>query len=253
MLETLDHHLVAVLEGSSLFMALALSFVLGLRHATDPDHLVAVTTIVATEGRESPWRRSMALGAAWGFGHALTLLAFGLPVVLYGSLLPAAAQRAAEALIGVLIIALAARLLMRWRAGAYHAHAHAHGDDGVDHVHLHSHAPSKAHDSHHQAACRRPRTSFLVGLAHGMGGSAGVGVLLVASIDDRATAAAALAVLAVGTVVSMTVATGVLGRFLTTTRVQRRLSATIPLAGAASAAFGAWYAAAAYELIAYPF
>lgn len=249
MLESLDHHIVGLLQGSSLLIALAVSFLLGLRHATDPDHLVAVTTIVADDCDDGSWRHSTRLGAAWGTGHALTLLVFGLPVVLYGRLLPDTVQRAAEALIGVLIIVLAVRLLMRWRAGAYHVHRHAH-DDSREHVHLHSHASSEAHAPAHH---RRPRTSFVVGLAHGMGGSAGVGVLLVASMPDRAAAAASLAVLAVGTMFSMTAVTAMLGRMLTTPRVQRRLTSTIPVTGAASAAFGAWYAAAAYELIAYPF
>lgn len=249
MLETLDHNVASLIQGSSILLAVVLSFVLGLRHATDPDHLVAVTTIVAGDAEDGSWRRSTMLGAAWGSGHALTLLVFGLPVVLYGSLLPDAVQQAAEALIGALIIVLAVRLLMRWHAGAYHVHRHEHGDS-CRHVHLHSHASSDAHATAHH---RRPRTSFLVGLAHGMGGSAGVGVLLVASMPDRSAAAASLAVLAVGTMVSMTAVTALLGRMLTTPRVQRRLTSTIPLTGAASAAFGAWYAAAAYELIAYPF
>ena len=138
-----------------------------------------MTTLVAGE-RERAARRAGQLGLAWGLGHAATLFAFGLPIILFNSVLPLRVQQAAESTIGFVIVYLALRLLVRWRRGELdlHAHPHAHG-------------------------ARTPRGAFAIGLVHGMGGSAGVGVLLLAAIHDRLVAAAALAVFAACTALSM--------------------------------------------------
>ena len=101
---------------------IAVAILLGLRHATDPDHLAAVTTLLASTDRRA--RDAARLGLAWGAGHALTLFALGVPIVLYRAYLPETVQRAAETAIGFLIAALAVWLLVRWRRGAFHAHAH---------------------------------------------------------------------------------------------------------------------------------
>src|SRR3954471_18763139 len=94
-------------SGHGPLVVLLLAFALGLRHASDPDHLVAVSTLVAdTRGRAA--RAAARLGAAWGLGHAPTLLAFGLPVLLLRSFLPHVVEQSAEALIGVIIVVLAA-------------------------------------------------------------------------------------------------------------------------------------------------
>src|SRR3954451_23906969 len=97
-----------VADGSVLG-ALALAGALGLRHSTDPDHLVAVSTLIAGRRRDGA-RAAARLGAAWGTGHALTLLLFGLPIVLVQAYLPERVQQLAEGAIGVLIVGLALRL-----------------------------------------------------------------------------------------------------------------------------------------------
>src|SRR6476619_5527236 len=99
----LDHTIAASSDGASIWIVLAVAVVLGLRHATDPDHLVAVTTLVAG-GQERAARRAGELGLAWGLGHAATLFAFGLPIVLLDQALPQAAQQAAETAIGLVIV-----------------------------------------------------------------------------------------------------------------------------------------------------
>ena len=140
---------------------------LGLRHATDPDHLTAVSTLVLSE-RGRGTRRAGRLGLAWGLGHALTLLAFGLPAVLLSAYLPDAVQRAAEALVGLVIVLLALRLLRRWRRGYFHAHPHAHG--GVRHAHPHVHEGSGhgAHEhAHAEALGRTPLAAAGIGMLHG--------------------------------------------------------------------------------------
>src|SRR5437764_10786916 len=133
-------------SGHGVLIVLLLALVLGLRHASDPDHLVAVSTLVA-DTRERASRAAARLGAAWGLGHATTLLAFGLPVLLVRSFLPHVVEQSAEALIGAIIVALSVRLLLRWRRGAYHVHLHAH--DGHRHAHVHSHARDAGHGHEH--------------------------------------------------------------------------------------------------------
>jgi high-affinity nickel permease len=116
---------------------IAIAILLGLRHASDPDHLAAVTTLIASK-KEGTARLAGLLGFSWGLGHATSLFAFGLPIVLYRAYLPEAVLQVGETLIGLVIIALAVWLLVRWRRGIFHVHDHDH--DTGRHAHLHSHA-----------------------------------------------------------------------------------------------------------------
>src|SRR5881409_427240 len=101
-------------DGATLVLVVVVAVVLGLRHATDPDHLAAVTTLIAT-GKERTKRLAARLGLAWGLGHATSLFAFGLPIVLFKTYLPEGVQRGAETAVGFLIVGLAVWLLLRWR------------------------------------------------------------------------------------------------------------------------------------------
>ena len=138
----LDQTIAHMSDGTTLVLVLAVAALLGLRHATDPDHVAAVSTLIAG-GEERGARRARKLGLAWGLGHATTLFLFGLPVVLYERFLPEAVQQGAETAIGVLIVSLAVWLLIRWHRGAFHVHLHDHDD--VKHVHVHGHAQAPAH------------------------------------------------------------------------------------------------------------
>src|SRR5947208_5875615 len=230
--------------GHGALVVLLLAFALGLRHASDPDHLVAVSTLVAdTRGRAA--RAAARLGAAWGLGHAATLLAFGLPVLLLRSFLPHVVEQSAEALIGVIIVVLAARLLLRWRRGAYHVHVHAH--EGRTHAHVHSHAREAGHV--HDHAVRTPAKAFAIGLVHGTAGSAGVAVLLIAAIPSTALACLALIVLVAGCTVSMTLLSAAVGGALNAATARRRLTRAIPALGSLALAFGAWYIVAALQAV----
>jgi hypothetical protein len=234
--------------GPSMLAALGAAFVLGLRHSTDPDHLVAVSTLIAGARRRGSLAAAR-LGGAWGAGHAMALTAFGLPVVLVHAQLPEHAFRVAEAGIGALIIFLAVQLLLRWRRGAYHFHAHTH--DGVQHTHLHGHADTPLHTHAHQP----PRTalaSFLIGCLHGIGGSAAVGILLVAGAPGTGAALAALLALATGTAISMATLSAMFGSLLATPPVRRRFASAIPVMGTLSLLFGAWYGLGAWNVVPYP-
>src|SRR4051795_728617 len=229
----LDTYIASHASGHGAIVVLLLAFALGLRHASDPDHLVAVSTLVA-DTRDRAARAAARLGAAWGLGHAATLLAFGLPVLLLRSFLPHVVEQSAEALIGVIIVVLAARLLLRWRRAAYHVHVHAH--EGRTHAHVHSHAREAGHV--HDHAVRTPAKAFAIGLVHGTAGSGGVAVLLIAAIPSTAVACAALVVLVVGCTISMALLSAAVGSALTVAQARHTLVRAIPLLGTLSLAFG---------------
>jgi ABC-type nickel/cobalt efflux system permease component RcnA len=230
----LDDWIAGLSDSGSVLVVVLVATLLGLRHATDPDHIAAVTTLVAS-GRDRAARSAARLGAWWGLGHAVTLVAFGLPILLAERYLPERAQQGAETAVAALIVFLAIRLLLRWRHGVFSTVPG--GDGGVDHRH----------------GVRTPAGAFGIGLVHGMGGSAGVGVLLLAAIPDPTVAIGALLVLALFTAVSMTLVTSGFGATLTIPSVARSVSGVAPALGVASLAFGVWYAAAAWSLAPYPF
>jgi ABC-type nickel/cobalt efflux system permease component RcnA len=242
-----------------LVLALLVAVLLGLRHATDPDHLTAVSSVVLSE-RRGGRRGAGVLGVAWGAGHATTLLALGLPFVLWGDALPASVHQAAELAIGALIVALAVRLLVRWRRGYFHLHPHRHGDVVHAHPHVHEHARRAGHEHarahehpHAEALGRTPLAAYGIGLVHGIGGSAGAGILLVGSIEGGAEAALALVLFALATAASMGLATLAFGHVLTRERVAVRLESAIPVLGVFGLLFGAWYALGSLEAVPYVF
>jgi hypothetical protein len=222
----LDDQIANLGAGEAFLVVAIVAILLGLRHATDPDHLTAVSTLVA--GDRADTRGAGRLGLAWGLGHATTLFAFGLPIVLYRSYLPETVQTAAEMVIGLVIVALAARLLLRWRESRRDPHGHVH-------------------------AARSPLQAYGIGLVHGIGGSAGVGVLLLASIPDHVEAVAALGLFAAFTAVSMALASTSFGWVLSRGAVQRSFVSVAPALGALSLAFGVWYALGAVQAVPYVF
>lgn len=244
---------LAQLGGGGLALALLAAVLLGLRHATDPDHLTAVSTLVLSD-EDRGARRARALGLAWGGGHALTLVALGLPAVLFGDHLPGWAQHAAELAVAVLIAALAIRLLLRWRQGWFHAHPHEHG--GVRHAHPHMHeGAGHPHDHRHAHPAdlgRSPRAAFGIGLVHGVGGSAGVGILIIGGSSGGGAAAAALLLFAGASALSMALVSTAWGVALTRGVLARRLEGAAPALAVASLMFAAWYALGALERVPYP-
>lgn len=240
--------------GGGAVMALVAALLLGLRHATDPDHLAAISTLALSEGMGG--RRAARIGLAWGAGHATTLLVLGVPAALFGHYLPETAQRAAEAAVGAVIAFLAVRLLVRWKRGHFHAHPHDH--DGVRHSHPHFHEgahgetgggeghPTAHRHRHAESLGRTPLAAYGIGLVHGVGGSAAAGVLLVASVRTGIAALVALVLFAGGTAVSMAALSGLFGRMIGGRGgVAARFESLVPAFGAASLLFGLWYVAAA--------
>jgi high-affinity nickel permease len=214
----LDDRIAASSNGTTILLVIPVSVLLGLRHASDPDHMAAVTAMVArTEGAA---RAAARLGLTWGLGHATTLLVFGVPVVLYAAYLPSRVQALAETTVGVVIVLLAFTLLLRRRG-----------------------------DGH--ARTRSPWQAYTIGLVHGMGGTAGVGVLLLATISDHALAVVALALFGVCTAFSMTVLSAAFGAVLGSATARRGFDRILPVFGVASLAFGVWYALGAQGVVPY--
>ncbi len=199
--EYVDETIARLFDGAPLPVALLLAAVLGLRHATDPDHLMAVTSLVAADGAGT--RDAARLGAVWGIGHALTLLVLGLPLILLDVTVPDWIGSGAETLVGVVIAALAARVLLRWwRRDRPHAHT----------VHR----------------LRTPGQALAIGALHGLAGTGAVVLLLIAAMPDPTAACAALVAFAPVSAASMAICTSGFAWTLTRPAVQR-LSTTVLL------------------------
>ncbi|HEU5260645.1 MAG TPA: hypothetical protein VFU41_04370 [Gemmatimonadales bacterium] len=180
----------------SLLALTGLGVLLGLRHAFEPDHLAAVSTLATRQGRLVDACR---LGLAWALGHTASVGVVIAAIVLFGFHLPASLWPAADFLVAMLLIALGASVIVRYARGRWHLHVHTH-DDGP-HVHLHSHAHGAAHAHPHPQGDARRSLSF--GLLHGLAGSAAILVLLVSAAPTRTAQLAYFVAFALGTMIGM--------------------------------------------------
>ena len=231
---------------------LLVSVLLGLRHASDPDHLAAVTTLIASKEERHQVRKAGIMGFLWGLGHGTTLVLIGLPLVLLNQYLPEVVGKIAEVAIGCIIVLLAIRLLVRWRRGLYHVHVHTH-DGGEAHRHVHAHVEDESHRHAHRVPRRTPLSSYGVGLVHGIGGSGGLTLLLISTISNKAQATGALLLFAAGTAVSMALLSTAFGFVIAGGPIARNFERVVPVLGLLSMAFGAWYALGALGVVVYPF
>lgn len=239
----IDDNIAAFSDGTTILVVMGIAMLLGLRHASDPDHVAALTTLIAS-GKERAARRAARLGFAWGLGHATTLFVFGLPVVLYSAYLPEPVQSGAETTVGFVIVALAVLLLVRWRRGLYRDVPHEH--DGASHTHVHSRA-------HAHGRSRSSWQAYGIGLVHGMGGTAGFGLLLLATIQSHVLGVLALGLFAFFTAVSMALLSTGWGAALGSAPIRRSLNRIAPAVGVGSLAFGVWYALGAQGVVPYVF
>jgi high-affinity nickel permease len=149
----------------STISVLVIGFVLGLQHATEADHLAAVSTIVSD--KKNLFTASI-VGGLWGVGHTISLFTVGLVVILLKFQISESLETKLEACVGAMLILLGLNALRKlFRASKFHVHSHEH--DGHKHVHIHAHSKS-AEESHHRLS---PRSIF-IGMVHGLAGSAAV-------------------------------------------------------------------------------
>jgi ABC-type nickel/cobalt efflux system permease component RcnA len=248
---------------TNLLSILALGFFLGMRHATDADHVIAVATIVA---RERSARSAILIGAAWGLGHTLTILVVGGAIILLGWVIPPRVGMSMEMAVGAMLCILGLvnlRGVTGWlresadeirRGSSHHVHSHGHGD--YVHSHPHGHEP----ETHPHDPNRTPVTwldrhfgdigvyqivrPLVIGVVHGLAGSAAVALLVLATIDRSRWAVLYLLVFGLGTVAGMMLITAAIGvpfaaggrRFSGAPRGLRLAS------GALSLAFGLFFA-----------
>src|SRR5438094_2959221 len=177
---------------------IAVSLALGVRHAFEPDHLAAVSTLATRQGQAF---QAALLGLAWGLGHTASVGVVALLMIAGGLTLPARLWPAADAVVGLLLVVLGASVLWRYARGRWHMHRHAHAGEGALHLHLHSHAHGGAHA--HTHARWDGRRSLGFGLLHGLAGSGAIVVLLVATVPTAGLKLAYVAAFGIGTVIGM--------------------------------------------------
>jgi high-affinity nickel permease len=202
---------------------LMIGFLLGMRHATDPDHVIAVSTIVS---RERSLPRAGFIGILWGFGHTLTIAIVGTAIILFGAVIPPRAGLTMEFSVGLMLILLGILNLsgtMKWlseKLAPTHppvtgAHAHIHEHGRRLHFHWHSHSFSEDHHAESLAPPRWLRGPFqrlglfhalrpmLVGIVHGLAGSAAVALLVLSTIHQPRWAVLYLFIFGIGTIAGM--------------------------------------------------
>lgn len=248
----------------SFLSILAVGFFLGMRHATDPDHVIAITTIVSNQRNNL---RSALIGAFWGMGHTVTIFLVGAGIILFNLVIPVRVGLSMELSVAVMLIILGlmniAGFLRTMPAGSIqsddgaqviHSHAHSHGD--YVHVHSHAHQSGVHSDTPDQTSLAwmdrlfgksslylyfRP---FVVGVVHGLAGSAAVALLVLTTIRDVHWAIAYLLVFGVGTIAGMMLITmSIASAFTMVGKGRQKFSRRLALAsGLLSLGFGVFVA-----------
>lgn len=233
------------LESSmSMVAVLGVGLAFGLKHATEADHIVAVSTIVS-EYRSL--RRSAIVGALWGMGHTAALIAVGVVALALRVAIPEWVASWLEFGVALMIIGLGASVLVRALRKRRDFHLHRHQHDGVSHVHVHFHDHQSEHAgpvaAHSHAVLIVGVKPFLVGAMHGLAGSAALMLLVLAQTQSTITGLVYLGIFGVGTIVGMILMSGLVGLpfVLTSRRFSGIHYGLQTLAGALSIAFGVWY------------
>jgi len=191
-----------------MFGILGLGFLLGMQHALEADHIAAVSSIAARRSRVGD---SVKHGLTWGLGHTLTLFVFAGAALLLGRAIPESLSRPIEAVVGIMLVGLGAHVLWRLWRDRVHFHKHRH-DDGTVHIHAHSHAGetvAHARAAHAHSHGFRWRT-LLVGLMHGMAGSAALLMLTVSQASSPAVGLGYVALFGIGSMIGMGVLSAII-------------------------------------------
>jgi sulfite exporter TauE/SafE len=217
---------------AQMFGVLTLGFAIGMQHALEADHVAAVSSVVSGDRGV----RSMAMrGAVWGLGHTLVLMVVGGAAVVMGLSLSPRFTNGLEFCVGLMLILLGAHVLYRLARERVHFHSHRH-EDGSTHFHAHSHrGESRAHDPsnhNHEHPDKRWVRPLLVGVMHGLAGTAAVVVITAAAQTTPAVGIAYIAVFGVGSIVGMAAVTAIIAIPISMTarsltRINRVLQVTV--------------------------
>lgn len=184
---------------------LGFGFLIGLKHATEADHLAAVSTIVSE--RKSLWS-SAVIGGFWGLGHTISLFLAGVFVLLLNFQISERTERILEFGVGIMLLLLGLNVLRKLlQGGNLHFHAHEHGDHAHAHPHIHTHADEK--ETHHGFSFS-PR-SVIIGMIHGLAGSAGLMLLLIPTIDSKIVGLLYIIIFGVGSIAGMMIMSFLVG------------------------------------------
>ena len=220
---------------TSLIAAFGLGWVLGVQHALDPDHLIAVSTIVS-EHKNFKW--ASLIGAFWGLGHTTTLFLVGLMVIGLRVTIPPRLGSGLELLVALMLVILGINVLCK-TFGAERAHLHTHSHNPETHTHFHVHEnPKQDHGhSHPFKAMRRP---FIVGMVHGLAGSAALMLLVLSTIESPLAGLLYIVIFGLGSVGGMLLLSGIISLpFILTAQRFTLMNRWIRvLAGVASIGFG---------------
>lgn len=250
-------------ESSASLAVLGLGFVLGMRHATDPDHVIAVSTIVT---RERSVVRAGMIGVLWGCGHTVTILIVGAAIILRGLAIPTRVGLTMEFSVGLMLILLGilnlsgalSRMAEKFSPAhpavqGEHAHVHRHGNQ----VHFHWHRHGEQREEHHGITLQLPKRvraalqrlgvfhtlrALLVGVVHGLAGSAAVALLVLGTIHEAKRAVVYLAVVGVGTIAGMMLITAALSLPFSVARFAGVNRGLVTASGVMSLAFGLFVA-----------
>lgn len=234
------------LESLSSVALLGLGLVFGLKHATEVDHVVAVSTIVS---QDKSILRSATVGALWGAGHTASLLAIGAIVLLFRVAIPARVTGWLEFGVALMIIGLGVAALYRALRKSSEVHVHQHSHDGLSHAHIHFHENETKHEvssakAHSHALKQVGWKPVLIGTMHGLAGSGALTLLVLTQIQSPWLGLMYLAIFGVGSIVGMLLMSGLIGLpFALTSRnltnMHHRLQT---VAAVLSICFGIWYA-----------
>lgn len=223
---------------------LALGFFLGLKHALDADHLIAVSTIVS---ERRGFFSSGIVGVMWGLGHTISLLVIGLIVVAMQLNIPEQAAQTMELAVAGMLVVLGLNVLWKLRKGG-HVHAHIHTHGGITHSHPHVHGHSREGDHQHLGwiveHLGKGKRSILIGMVHGLAGSAGLMLVVLATIPSTALGLLYIAVFGLGSIGGMLVMSTMIGiPFVFTARSSTKLNVAVRgLSGILSVGFGIYLA-----------
>ncbi len=187
---------------------LSLGFVLGMRHALEADHVAAVASLAT---RSHSIGDTLRQGVAWGAGHTLTLFVFGSLVLLLDAVIPEQLAQGLEFMVGLMLVGLGLDVLRRLLRDRIHFHIHRHAG-GEQHFHAHSHTGETGHAAvhHHHHQGRFPLRALLVGIMHGMAGSAALILLTLQSVHSPLTGMLYIALFGVGSIAGMAVLSAII-------------------------------------------
>jgi ABC-type nickel/cobalt efflux system permease component RcnA len=227
------------------FALLGLGLVFGLKHATEVDHVVAVSTIVSEH--RSVYRSAL-VGGLWGAGHTFSLVLVGIVVLVFRVAIPATVARWLEFGVALMIITLGALAVMRVLRRRSDLHLHKHSHDGQAHVHIHFHERQTPHEGvappHSHVISQIGFKPILVGAMHGLAGSAALTLLVLTQIQSVGLGLLYLAVFGIGSTFGMLLMSGLIGLpfALSARKITSFNYGLQTAAGALSIAFGLWYA-----------